>query len=39
VGGSLVFHIIYGAILGFLAGRMGELRLLSRNVIDNRIVE
>jgi hypothetical protein len=22
VGGSLVFHIIYGAILGFLAGRM-----------------
>lgn len=25
VGGSLVFHIIYGSLLGFLAGRMKEL--------------
>jgi hypothetical protein len=27
VGGSLLFHLIYGAILGFMAGRMVELRL------------
>lgn len=24
--GSLVFHLIYGALLGFLAGRMTEVR-------------
>lgn len=39
VGGSLLFHIIYGAILGFLAGRMAELRLLSPSFIGNRIVK
>jgi hypothetical protein len=39
VGGSLLFHLIYGAILGFLAGRMAALRLLSRNIIGTRIVE
>jgi hypothetical protein len=26
IGGSLVFHLIYGSILGFLAGRMTEVR-------------
>jgi len=25
VGGSLVFHLIYGSLLGFIAGRMKEL--------------
>jgi Na+/proline symporter len=25
IGGSLVFHIIYGSLLGFIAGRMEEL--------------
>lgn len=25
IGGSLVFHIIYGSLLGFIAGRMKEL--------------
>jgi hypothetical protein len=39
VGGSLLFHLIYGAILGLMAGRMAQLRLLSRNVIGTRIVE
>jgi hypothetical protein len=39
VGGSLLFHTVYGAILGFLAGRMAELRLFSRDVIGSRIVE
>jgi hypothetical protein len=39
VGGSLLFHIVYGAVLGFLAGRMAEVRLFSRNVIGSRIVE
>ncbi len=38
VGGSLLFHLVYGAILGLMAGRMAELKLLSRNAFDNRIV-
>jgi len=39
IGGSLLFHLIYGAILGLMAGRMAELRLSTRNIIGNRIVE
>jgi hypothetical protein len=39
IGGSLLFHLIYGAILGLMVGRMAELRLFSRNVIGTRIVE
>jgi hypothetical protein len=39
VGGSLLFHIVYGAMLGLLAARMTELRVLSRNLISKRIVE
>jgi hypothetical protein len=39
MGGSLLFHIIYGAILGFLAGRMAELKLLPSNVIGSRIAK
>jgi hypothetical protein len=38
VGGSLLFHLVYGAILGLMAGRMAELKLLSRNAIDTRII-
>jgi hypothetical protein len=38
VGGSLLFHIIYEAILGLMAGRMAELKLLPRNAIDTRII-
>jgi hypothetical protein len=38
VGGSLLFHLVYGAILGLMAGRMAELKLLSRNAVDTRIV-
>lgn len=26
IAGSLVFHFVYGALLGFLAGRMTEVR-------------
>jgi hypothetical protein len=25
IGGSLVFHLIYGALLGFISGRMTEI--------------
>ncbi len=25
IGGSLVFHLIYGSLLGFMVGRMKEL--------------
>ena len=39
IGGSLLFHLVYGAILGLMVGRMAELRLFSRNVIGTRIVE
>lgn len=39
IGGSLLFHLLYGAILGLMAGRMAELRLSSRNIIGNRIAE
>lgn len=30
IGGSLVFHIIYGAMLGFISGRMVELRVFAK---------
>jgi hypothetical protein len=38
VGGSLLLHLAYGAILGLMAGRMAEIRLVSPNAIDTRIV-
>ena len=39
IGGSLLFHLVYGVILGLMAGRMAELRLSSRNIIGDRIVK
>ena len=38
VGGSLLFHLVYGDYLGLMAGRMAGLKLLSRNAIDTRII-
>ncbi|HET7285523.1 MAG TPA: hypothetical protein VFI70_12645 [Nitrososphaeraceae archaeon] len=29
IGGSLVFHLIYGALLGFIAGRMVEIGMFT----------
>ena len=31
IGGSFMFHLVYGALLGYRAGRMSELRILSSN--------
>jgi hypothetical protein len=39
IGGSLLFHLIYGAIFGLMAGRMAVLRLSTQNVIGTKIVE
>jgi hypothetical protein len=34
IGGSLVFHLIYGALLGFISGRMTEIgAILNTNKI------
>ena len=30
IGGTVLIHLIYGAILGLMAGRMAELRLSTR---------
>ena len=30
VFGSMVFHLVYGALLGFLAGRMTEVRVFHK---------
>lgn len=38
IGASLLFHLIYGAIFGFVTGRMSIVRLNSRNVINTRMV-
>jgi hypothetical protein len=29
IGGSFMFHPIYGALMGYMAGRMSELRIIS----------
>jgi hypothetical protein len=29
IAGSLVFHLIYGAILGYMSGRMTEIKAFS----------
>jgi len=36
IGGSLVFHLIYGALLGFIAGRMTEIGVFLKK--DNKIM-
>lgn len=30
IGGSFVFHIIYGVMMGFISGRMAELRTFAK---------
>ncbi len=37
IGGSLVFHLIYGALLGFISGRMTEIDLFLKK--DNKIMQ
>lgn len=34
---SLLFHLVYGAVFGLLAGRMTGVKLLRRNLVDARI--
>ena len=29
IGGSFMFHLVYGTLLGYIAGRMSELRIFS----------
>jgi hypothetical protein len=37
IGGSLVFHLIYGALLGFISGRMTEIGVFLKK--DNKIMQ
>ena len=37
LGASLLFHLVYGAIFGLLAGRMTGVKLTTRKLIDVRI--
>ena len=37
LGASLLFHLVYGAVFGLLAGRMTAVKLTMRKVIDARI--
>lgn len=30
IGGSFMFHLVYGALLGFIAGRMSEVRIFQQ---------
>jgi Na+/proline symporter len=30
IGGSLVFHLIYGALAGFISGRMAEIAVFAK---------
>ena len=30
IGGSLVFHLVYGALIGFISGRMTEIGIFMR---------
>jgi hypothetical protein len=38
IGGSLVFHLVYGALVGFISGRMVEIGIFVR-VRNNAIVK
>jgi hypothetical protein len=37
IGGSLVFHLIYGALIGFISGRMTEIGVFMKK--DNKIMQ
>jgi hypothetical protein len=37
LGASLLFHLVYGALFGLLAGRMTGIKLTKREIIDARI--
>jgi len=37
LGASLLFHLVYGAVFGLLAGRMTGVNLSTRNLVDSRI--
>ena len=39
VGGSLLFHLVYGCILGIIAGRMAELKLFENPIVNNQITK
>jgi len=39
VGGSLMFHLVYGCILGIIAGRMAELRLFEQPFVRDQITK
>lgn len=39
LGASLLFHLVYGAIFGLLAGRMTGVKLSTRKLIDVKIKE
>jgi hypothetical protein len=39
IGGSLLFHIVYGCILVIIAGRMAELRLFENPYVNNQITK
>jgi len=37
IGGSLIFHIVYGVILGFIVGRMSELDLFVQATLNKNV--
>ena len=37
IGGSLIFHLIYGILIGFIAGRMTEIGVFLKK--DNKIMQ
>lgn len=39
LGASLLFHLVYGAVFGILAGRMTEARIYSRSLINAKITK
>jgi hypothetical protein len=39
IGGSLLFHLVYGCILGVIAGRMAELRLFTKGLVEAHITK
>lgn len=39
LGASLLFHLVYGAVFGLLAGRMTGVKLTTRKLMDARTVE